>query len=165
MKHLLALSLLFAVIGCSGRDGNRPLGGAPESVIYSYNGTMAFPIEYYRIERDPSGEVRLAWSRAEPEITVIKVPEDALEQIGRIVESHSLHRLKSSYRPPRFVRILDGNSWSFKAVRGERSIYGGGYHSHPSGRLYKGISSVVDYLRSLVDASSPEDVTGTESHL
>ena len=167
MKRLLAMSLVAALFSCgSGRD-NREIKRVPgetiKEYVHSYSGTMMWYIDWYKIDHGEDGKLRLSYSHEGPEITIIRCPEDALGRIDGFVREYKLWRLKNSYVPR--MRILDGYMWNTNIKYEGASIYTGGSNAWPPKRLSAGLSAIESYVRSIIDASGPEDVIGTDSHM
>ena len=158
MKTLFALSFLLPLLAC----GQACPEGRLSYYEFSYSGTMAWPITYYRVELDEeSGQLTLGWSRSEPEITLIRVGPEVLSHIDALVKEYRLYRLKDRYLPP--VRILDGHQWSVYFRYEQDSISSHGSNAWPSGRLREGMDAVNDYLKGLIDAATEDDVIGRKS--
>ena len=87
---------------------------------------------------------------------MIAGPEDFFARVDALVAEYGLHRLKESYRPR--MEVLDGYDWHVRIRFRENSIYSGGFNAGPSGKLASGIAAINQYVESLVDASSEEDV-------
>ena len=164
MKTLLAFSLLSTVIAalsCSGASG-RFTESKLLSYNYSYSGTMAHPITWYRVDTDANGTVRLSWSKGGPDITVLRAPQDLPERIAQMVRDHNLHKLKENYRSS--LKVLDGYSWHLEIRYEEGKIYSGGYHSWPNARLRGGIEAINQYLEGIIQNATDADVIGHETH-
>ena len=151
MKTLLVLAFALPLMSCSG-DGNsnpKPDGHAI-AYEYKYDGTTAYPLAYYSVNKDNDGTIRISWSRPEgPEIHETIAPEDFFEKIDALVAEHKLYRLKSEYRPP--FEILDGYRWHVY-IRFERnSISSGGYNEWPPADLEAGIDAINDYIKSIIE--------------
>lgn len=162
MKLLLTLAFMLPLLSCSPlwnkSSGSNPRPDGPAtSYEYSYNGTMMYPIEYYSARRGADGAVRIAFLRNnEPEVRVIAGPEDFFARVDALVAEYGLHRLKESYRPR--MEVLDGYDWHVRIRFRENAIYSGGFNAGPSGKLASGIAALNQYVESLIDASSEEDV-------
>ena len=162
MKLLLTLAFMLPLLSCSPlwnkSSGSNPRPDGPAtSYEYSYNGTMMYPIEYYSVKRGADGAVRIAFLRNnEPEVRVIAGPEDFFARVDALVAEYGLHRLKESYRPR--MEVLDGYDWHVRIRFRENTISSGGFNAGPSGKLASGIAAINQYVESLVDASSEEDV-------
>lgn len=162
MKLLLTLAFMLPLLSCSPlwnkSSGSNPRPDGPAtSYEYSYNGTMMYPIEYYSVKRGADGAVRIAFLRNnEPEVRVIAGPEDFFARVDALVAEYGLHRLKESYRPR--MEVLDGYDWHVRIRFRENAIYSGGFNAGPSGKLSSGIAALNQYVESLIDASSEEDV-------
>lgn len=166
MKAILAFSLLGALLSCADPVSNRRVKNVPGETIReyerSYSGTMMWYIEWFRVDRGEDGKLRLAYSYKGPEITIIRCPDDALMRIDGLVREYKLWNLKNSYVPR--MRILDGHMWSTYIRYEEASISTGGSNAWPPKRLSDGLSAIDSYVKSIIDASGPEDVIGTDSH-
>ena len=153
MKLLLTLAFMLPLLSCSPlwnkSSGSNPRPDGP--------GTMMYPIKYYSVKRDADGAVRIAFLRnSEPEVRVIAGPEDFFARVDAMVAEYGLHRLKESYRPR--MEVLDGYDWHVRIRFRENTISSGGFNAGPSGKLASGIAAINQYVESLVDASSEEDV-------
>ena len=167
LKTLLVLALMIPGLPnlfFTRSSGSNPRPeGAVVSYEYSYSNTMMYPVTFYRVDRDSTGTVRISWSKDnEPDITVIRGPEDLLEKIGAIAAAHKLHRLKNSYWPR--MEILDGHGWHMYLRYAKNSTSSGGSNAWPPEKLLNGISSINGCLRGLIDASTEADVIGHDSH-
>ena len=162
MKLLLTLAFMLPLLSCSPlwnkSSGSNPRPDGPAtSYEYSYNGTMMYPIKYYSVKRGADGAVRIAFLRNnEPEVRVIAGPEDFFARVDALVAEYGLHRLKESYRPR--MEVLDGYDWHVRIRFRENAIYSGGFNAGPSGKLASGIAALNQYVESLIDASSEEEV-------
>ena len=162
MKLLLTLAFMLPLLSCSPlwnkSSGSNPRPDGPAtSYEYSYNGTMMYPIEYYSVKRGADGAVRIAFLRNnEPEVRVIAGPEDFFARVDALVAEYGLRRLKESYQPR--MEVLDGYDWHVRIRFRENTISSGGFNAGPSGKLASGIAAINQYVESLVDASSEEDV-------
>ena len=119
MKLILSVCALLAVLGSCSRskfgiiaegDNTKPEGKLV-SYQYSYSGTMAYPIDYFRIDRNKDGVLRLGWSKDDNDIHLVRIPEESLQIIDSIAKQHKLWNLKNSYRPK--MQVYDGYGWSF----------------------------------------------------
>ncbi len=162
MKLLLTLAFMLPLLSCSPlwnkSSGSNPRPDGPAtSYEYSYNGTMMYPIEYYSVKSGADGAVRIAFLRNnEPEVRVIAGPEDFFARVDALVAEYGLRRLKESYRPR--MEVLDGYDWHVRIRFRENAIYSGGFNAGPSGKLASGIAAINQFVESLIDASSEEDV-------
>ncbi len=162
MKLLLTLAFMLPLLSCSPlwnkSSGSNPRPDGPAtSYEYSYNGTMMYPIEYYSVKSGADGAVRIAFLRNnEPEVRVIAGPEDFFARVDALVAEYGLRRLKESYRPR--MEVLDGYDWHVRIRFRENSIYSGGFNAGPPCKLASGIAALNQYVESLIDASSEEEV-------
>ena len=170
MKLLLTLAFMLPLLSCSPlwnkSSGSNPRPDGPAtSYEYSYNGTMMYPIKKISggsqpcqtVKRGADGAVRIAFLRNnEPEVRVIAGPEDFFARVYVLVAEYGLHRLKESYRPR--MEVLDGYDWHVRIRFRENAIYSGGFNAGPSGKLASGIAALNQYVESLIDASSEEEV-------
>lgn len=160
LSALVMLNSLFH--GCAAQTP-KFYDEAPTSFGYSYSGTMAFPIQWYEVDRDKDGTVRLSYSHDTNDITIYKAPDDLLEKIGAIARDSKLYKLKSHYDPP--FEVLDGYGWHINIIYPGDSIWSGGTNAWPrEDYLNGGISSILSLLHGLVEAAAPEDIIGTSTH-
>ena len=103
-------------------SGRNPRPDGPSTHYeYQLSGTMRYPITYYEVDRDSTGTVRIAWSESnEPDIRVIKGPEDFFQRVDGYVAQYKLHKLKNRYLPR--MQVLDGEMWYARIRFTENSI-------------------------------------------
>ena len=165
---LLALSLLLPLsctprLGVRGSGNNDKPQGAAVAYEYSYSNTMMYPVTYYRVNRGPAGDVKIAWSADnEPDIRVIRGPEDFFDRVDAIVKEYRLYKLKRSYLPT--MEILDGYMWH-AAIEFEGSYLStGGSNAWPPSRLNEGIYAINGIISQCIDASTAADIIDRRSH-
>jgi len=164
MKTLMAFSMLttlFAALSCDSAAA-RFTESKLLSYNYSYSGTMAHPITWYRVDTDENGTVRLSWSKYGPDITVLRAPQDLLDRIAQMARDSKLHKLKENYRTR--LNVLDGYSWHLELRYEEGKIYSGGYHSWPNAKLRGGIEAINACLEEIIQNATEADVIGHETH-
>ena len=170
MKLILSVCALLAVLGSCSRskfgiiaegDNTKPEGKLV-SYQYSYSGTMAYPIDYFRIDRNKDGVLRLGWSKDDTDIHLVRIPEESLQIIDSIAKQHKLWNLKNSYRPK--MQVYDGYGWSFCLEYEKGSIYSGGTNAYAGGELSQGMAAIESYVRTLAEASTPADSMGIMHH-
>ena len=145
----------------SGRNP-RPDGPAT-SYEYQLSGTMRYPIIYYEVDRDSTGMVRIAWSKANSgDIRVIRGPEDFFQRVDEYVAQYKLYKLKNHYVPR--ARVLDGKMWHAYIRFQDDGISTGGSNAQAPRELMAGIDAINQYIQSLIDASGEEDIIETRSH-
>ena len=153
---VMMLPLLFPLGPKSSGKNDKP-DGPSTSYEFSYNSTMMYPITYYKVSRDETGAVRIGYLlNHDHEVTVIPGPEDIFERIDKAVADYKLHKLKNSYWPR--MQILDGYGWHAYIRFQKRGISSGGSNAWPPKKIYAGISSINNYIKSVIDASTEEDV-------
>ena len=167
MKTLLAFSVILPLLGSvfytKSRGHNHKPEGAAVSYEYNYSSTMAYPLTYYKVEKDSAGQVRIAWLKNHgPDVLAIKGTEEVLERIGALSAQYKLHRIKQSYWPS--VQVLDGTSWHMYLRFQKGSISSGGNNASAPARRMQGIYSINDYLQSLIDASTEADIILREDY-
>ena len=168
MKILLTLSLMLPLFGClqmgtRARGNNEKPDGAVISYEYQRVITMIHPTTWYEVKRDAAGTVRIAWSaNCEPDITVIRGPEDFFDQVGEICREYKLHRLKQSYVPR--MKVLDGYMWNARIRFEKGSIYTGGSNAQPPEKLREGLNAINSYIQSIIDTSTEADVLERSRH-
>jgi len=123
---------------------------------------MMYPLEFYQVERDSSGLVRISWSDGGAEIRVIRGPEDFFEKAEAIFKQHKLHRLKASYLPR--MTVYDGKMWSVYFRFEHNSTSSSGSNAYPPKKLRAGIWAVNDYINAIIDASSENDIIERRSY-
>ena len=166
MKSLFAFSLLLPMIGLLTKaTGSNPRpDGHATSYEYSYNSTAIYPITFYSVRRDESGAVRIAWEKNQSkEVLVIPGPDDFFDQIDQIVARYRLHRLKNTYVPRADVR--DGYMWHAYFRFQKNSIYSSGSNAWPKDKLWLGVKAINDYIQSLIDASTEDDIIERAEYL
>lgn len=167
MKYFLMASLLAALFSCGDPYGNKNVKNLPKDSIegyeYSYSGTMMWYITWYKIEKGEDGSLKLLYSKdCEPEITIYKCPQDALEKIDGIVREYTLWKLKSSYYPK--LDVLDGYGWHTYVKYKDGSLSTGGSNAWPPKELNAGISAINSYIQGIIGSASEDDILGTTMH-
>lgn len=168
MKTLLALTLMIPLLSCSflgtkSKGSNPKPEGAMIAYKYAHMSTAMYPLRWYEVDRDGDGQVRIAWSEPnEPEIRVIRGPEDFFERVAAIVEEYRLYRLREHYSPRADIR--DGYMWHAYFRFEQNSISAGGTNAWPKEKLWAGVEAVNAYIQSLIDASAESDVIARRSH-
>lgn len=142
-------------------DNEKP-EGAIKSYEYSYSGTMAFPIDFYRLTILEDGTVELGYSHDENDIHLFRVTEEAPAKIAEIAEKSSLYKIKSSYRPK--LEVLDGYGWHMYIRYEKGSISSGGSNAWPKEEFSNCITTINNYLDSLFKAATPQDSLGVDHH-
>ena len=168
MKPLLILSLMIPLFSCSFL-GTKTVGsnprpdGAMTSYEYAYMSTAMYPLQWYEVDRDEAGKVRIAWSaQLDPEIRVIRGPEDFFERTAAIVGEYKLYRLREHYSPRADVR--DGYMWHAYIRFEHNSISSGGSNAWPKETLRAGVKAINAYIQSLIDASTEADVIDRQAY-
>jgi hypothetical protein len=162
MKTLLLLSMMLPFLSCSSvfvkSSGRNPKPDGPAtSYEYQLSGTMRYPYTYYVVNRDSTGMVRIAWLTGhEPDVRVIRGPEDFFLHLDEMVAQYNLHKLKNRYLPRADVR--DGKMWHAYIRFANNGISTGGDNAWPPQALRDGIDAINQYIQSLIEASSEEDV-------
>ena len=169
MKTGVFILSLMAIFFGGLRFGTKATGsnprpeGAAVSYEFNYSNTMRYPNLWYEVTRGNDGTVRIAWSRHnEPDITIIRGPEDFFERVDAIVAEFRLYKLKNSYYPR--MRVLDGIMWHANICFEKNSISSGGTNAWPPEKLRAGVDAINGYIQSLVDASTEADVIGHDDH-
>ena len=88
--------------------------------------------------------------------TVLASLDAPFARVDAMVAEYGLRRLKESYQPR--MEVLDGYDWHVRIRFRENTISSGGFNAGPPGKLASGIAAINQYVESLVDASSEEDV-------
>lgn len=145
-------------------SGRNPKPDGPvTSYEYQLSGTMRYPITFYEVDRDSTGAVRIAWSKANSgDIRVIRGPEDFFHRVDEYVSQYKLYKLKNHYVPR--ARVLDGKMWHAYIRFQHNSISAGGSNAQAPRELMAGIDAINQYIQSLIDASGEEDIIETRSH-
>lgn len=163
MKLLLpALALTLTLPMPSDCFHRSKFEGPVTSYEYCYNATMAYPLEYYRLETTEEGVARLGHSKGENEIIWIKVDQEVFDTVADLIRQYKLYKLKRDYEPP--FEVLDGRSWYLHANNGKDGFSSSGYNAWPPKKLREGIDAVNAYLKSLIDAATPDDIIATTLH-
>ena len=169
MKTGFFILSLMAIIFGGLRFGTKATGsnprpeGAAVSYEFSYSNTMRYPNLWYEVTRGDDGTVRIAWSQHnEPDITIIRGPEDFFERVDAIVAEFRLYRLKNSYYPR--MQVLDGIMWHAYIRFEKNSISSGGTNAWPPEKLRAGIDAINNYIQSLIDVSTEADIIGHDDH-
>ena len=159
MLPFLASSSLW--VKSSGK--NPKPDGPASSYEYQLSATMRYPITYYEVDRDSTGMVRIAWSKANSgDVRVIRGPEDFFQRVDEYVAQYKLYKLKNHYVPR--ARVLDGKMWHAYIRFQHNSISAGGSNAEGPEELMEGIKAINQYIESLIDASGEEDVIETRSY-
>lgn len=145
--------------GC-GSPAPKFVEGTPTGYLYSYSGMMAYPIEWYCVEKSEDGELHLLYSNGGPDISVYQAPSDLLERIGAMVREHKLYKLESSYHPP--MQVMDGYMWHIAIEYEKDGIWSGGSNARPPKELSAGIAAINSYLKGFIDSGEP---VGQDSHM
>lgn len=172
MKHIFTFSCLMALLNFCPRstlisgniaegDNDKP-EGAIKSYEYSYSGTMAFPIDFYRLTVLEDGTVELGYSHDENDIHLFRVTEEAPAKIAEIAEKSSLYKIKRSYRPK--LEVLDGYGWHMYIRYEKGGISSGGTNAGPKKEFNDCIATINNYLDSLFKAATPQDSLGVDYH-
>ena len=170
MKMILAMCSLLTILGLCSRnkfgtiaegDNEKPEGKLV-TYEYAYSGTMAYPIDYFKIDRNKNGILRLGWSKDDDDIHLIRIPEESLQKIDSLVQQYQLWKLKRHYRPS--LEVMDGYGWHIYLEYENGSIRSSGTNAGAGGELSAGIHAIEDYVRSLVEASTPADSLGIKHH-
>lgn len=169
MGHKIMMAILLTLLGCAGEEKGTSASKKGEDALISYeyheSTARIYPSLYYLVDMDDQGNPRLHYSKWENEITIIKAPSDILQRIEAIARSYNLRRLSSSYRPPRWIKILDGDSWGLDLNYENGSyISSSGYESYPSGKKKKGMDEINSLLSSIIESSKEADVVGHSFH-
>ena len=172
MKHLFIFSCIMSLLNFCSRGGyisgniaegdNDKPEGAVKAYEYSYSGTMAFPIDYYKLSMLEDGTVQLGYSHDDNDIHLVRVPKEALSKVARIAKEYSLHKLKRSYRPR--MEVYDGYGWHVYIDYEKGGISSGGTNAWPKKELDQGINCINSYLDSLFKAAVPQDSLGVAHH-
>lgn len=170
MNYLFTLTCMLGFLNFCSRGNfgtieegdNKKPEGPVTSYTYSYSGTMAYPIDYYKLEKLEDGTVQLGYSHYDNDIHLIRVPEEVITKVTDMVEKYQLWKLKRSYRPK--MEILDGYGWHVYIECEKGSISSGGTNAGPKSELSAGYHSINNYLDSLYTAAAPEDSLGIAYH-
>ena len=166
MKTLLILSFMIPRLSCSplwtkSRGSNPRPDGPARSYEYRRSNCMRYPQTYYKVARDSTGAVLIAWSRGEAEGFVIRGPEHLLEEVDAAVAQYKLHRLANSYTPRMDVR--DGWSWDLYIRFPGNSISSGGCNARPADKQDAGIQAINARIQALIDAATEDDIIARPS--
>ena len=156
MKAKILLLLMFTLFSRCSSDKNIMPEGAITGYEYVYSGTMAYPIRFYKVERDSKGVLGLHFSENDEKVTVYKVPEETLDFIDGIVRETKLHKLRTSYRPP--VEVLDGYGWYVCISYEKGHIVSGGQNASAPKAQREGIGRINQHLQEIIDSSSEADI-------
>ena len=146
------LAMLMTFLGCS---GNRP-SGAFGYYEYRYTTMGEYPREYYRLEYNADHVLTLTWAKDCSDYTVLRVPEDAVQELTGLICKHKLYRLKDSYQP--LFDIRDGDMWHVYYSYEKGYVGCSAYHSRPPKALWAGVQAVNAYFSSLIEALSEDDI-------
>ncbi|MBR5700102.1 MAG: hypothetical protein IKX37_03320 [Bacteroidales bacterium] len=165
MKPIIfCMSMLLSLFGCQG--GYSAGGEKPEGSLRSYeyreSRMRISPAEYYLLQRTEEGEMQLTWAKDASDGTIIRVADDALEQVESMVQAYKLNRLKENYRP--IGHVLDGTMWNVYFRYEKGSVSSGGDNAWPGEKLWNGVEAINAYLNTLIDAATEADVVGTVSN-
>ena len=143
---------LFSNIYASGKKPDGPFK------YYEYRSTTMreYPHEFYRLEATEEHGLTLSWAKSNSPVTVLRVPENAAQELKALVEEYKLYRLRHMYTPPFDVR--DGIMWHVYFTIGECDISCNGDNAWPPGKLREGIEAINAYFNKLIEASTEEDV-------
>ena len=158
------MSMLLSLFGCQG--GSSAGGEKPEGALRSYqyreSRMRISPAEYYLLQRTEEDGIQLTWAKDASDGTVIRVPDDALEQVEAMMQAYKLYRLRNHYRP--LGHVLDGTMWNVYFRYEKGSVSSGGDNAWPAEKLWNGIEAINAYLNTLIDAATEADVVGTVSN-
>ncbi|MCR5326676.1 MAG: hypothetical protein K6E37_08035 [Bacteroidales bacterium] len=159
MKLMLLLSMFMSLFGCTSWENDNE-GRKPEGAFmyYEYRSTTMreYPHEYWRLENTKESGLTLSWAKCNSDITVLRVPEEAVQKLTDLVNQYKLYKLKSSYKPPFDVR--DGIMWHVY-IRYEKSdTYSSADNAWPPKALWSGIEAINAYLDTLISASTESDI-------
>ena len=125
--------------------------GAFKYYEYRSSTMREYPKEYYRLEYSEESGTTLAWAKSNSSITVIHVPEDAVEKLDSLIEHYKLYRLKKMYRPP--FTVHDGIQWHVYFGYEQGNISCIADNAWPPEPLKEGIKAVNAYINSLIEAA------------
>ena len=166
MKLLITLAMMFPLLfpfGTKATGRNEKPDGPATSYEFSYSSTAMYPIEYYNVFRDEDGSVRLAYLlNQEREVTIIPAPADIFECIDKAVADYSLHKLRGTYTPR--AHVLDGYGWHVYIRFQHKGISAGGSNAWPPEKIYAGVTTINDYIRSAIEASTEADVISRQDY-
>jgi len=138
------VSGLFSLLSCA-------LKKMPEGELVrlelTHSGTMAGYRYEGRVMQDSTGTFVLrAMKENYGPLFEKKIDAEAMKQFRQIIEEEKMYKYKEAYRPK--FEVLDGSSWSFKAVFSDGSdISSHGYNAGPKGN---GLERIVAFMDELI---------------
>lgn len=153
MSLLVITAMLLSAIGCD--FGKKP-EGAFKYYEYGSSTMRAYPYEFYRLEYTEENGPTLSWAKNSSDVTVIRVPEQAVQEVTSLIEKHKLYRLKRSYSP--LMDVRDGTMWHVYFRIGEHSTSCEGDNAWPSQKKYEGILAVNACFNQLIESSQEADI-------
>lgn len=125
------------------------------SCEYSYYGTIKYPLDYYKIEKDKNGNTTICNVSSGGDTTIVNVSKDILNKVENAIKENKMYKYKERYTS--FMRVLDGNSWAFEVeYDNNKKIYSHGENAYP--RNYEGLNIVKQIL-----ANAYKEATDTTS--
>lgn len=166
MKLLITLAMMLPLLfpfGIKATGRNDKPDGPATSYEFSYSSTAMYPIEYYHVFRDEDGAVRIAYLlNQDQEVTIIPGPADLFERIDKATADYNLHKLRGTYTPR--ARVLDGYGWHVYIRFQQKGISAGGSNAWPPEKIYAGVTTINDYICSVIEASSEADVLSRKDY-
>ena len=147
--------MILSMFGCSDM-GSKKLEGPFKYYEYRETTMREYPHEYYNLEMTEEHGLTLSWAKCNSPVTVLRVPESAVQGLRSLIEDHKLYKLKSSYRPPFDVR--DGYMWDLHFRFGSESVSSCADNARPPEKLQQGIEAVNAFFNKLIDASTEDDI-------
>jgi hypothetical protein len=121
---------------------------------------MMYPLKFIRVDRQEDGTIEMQWSEMSDEISVFRLPTDALEHIDALFKEYDLKKLKTLYLP--FGDVRDGIMWHAYFGYEVNSVSTSGDNEWPPKRQNEGIEAINAWLDSLAQDESA--IIGKRSH-
>jgi len=166
MKTLLILSLVMPFILSPFTPRSSGKNPTPQGTLvqfeYKYNSTAMYPLEYYRVDRDKEGTLRLSCSDGGRDIRIYRAPEDLPDRIDALMKEYKLYKMKQQYWPR--MDILDGHTWSIHFAYSDCNVSTSGQNAWPPKKRTAGIKAITLMLQNLVESYTEADIIGHASH-
>lgn len=127
-------------------NANAPHGGVI-GCSYIVRGTVAQPLVDITVELESDGKVTVKRVISGRKFETIRLGQEVLDSLTRIVVEEDVLKWKESYYPPKDMMVLDGESWNYSVTFKDGTIFS----SHGSNAWPKtnGLRRTQEYINSL----------------